>query len=262
LYLSIIIPAYNETHRLPTSLTAASDYLNAQPWPAELIVVDDGSTDETCAIIRDFISQSATHSQQSKIQMHLISNDHRGKGYAVRTGMLAAQGQYILFTDADLATPITEVQRLLAYLEQGYDIAIGSREGLGAQRYGEPPFRHLMGRVFNSLVRAIVVGGFNDTQCGFKAFRHKAAHDLFGRLKIYGEETGTMRGPSVTAFDVEVLFLALWSGYRIKEVPVQWYYGTHSKVNPLIDSGRMLRDILRVRINAWRGMYDEGRKRC
>jgi glycosyltransferase involved in cell wall biosynthesis len=246
-YLSIVIPTYNEESRLPDTLTRVDAYMSEQSWTAELIVVDDGSVDRTRALVRSF---AVDHPH-----VVLVENDHRGKGYAVRTGMLAAQGRYVLFSDADLATPITEAGCLLGYLEQGYDIAIGSREGLGSRRHNEPWLRHVMGRVFNRLVRMVAVSGFRDTQCGFKAFRREVAHDLFGRLRIHGSGAGRVSGASVTAFDVEVLYLAVRTGYNIREVPVEWHYGAQSKVNPLVDSARMVRDVLRVRWNAHRGVY-------
>lgn len=245
--MSVVIPAYNEERRLPESLEKVLAFLQTRDYPAEVIVVDDGSTDHTADIVESFMARSPSVS--------LIRNDHRGKGYAVRTGMLAAQGLYVLFSDADLATPIEEVDRLLAFLEDGYDIAIGSREGLGAQRINEPWYRHLMGRVFNLLVRWVAVGGFQDTQCGFKCFRREVAQDLFQRVQLYGAGAGPVRGGMVTGFDVEVLFLALKRGYRVKEVPVQWHYGTNTKVHPLRDSARMFMDVLRVRLNDWRGRY-------
>ncbi|MFQ6014915.1 MAG: dolichyl-phosphate beta-glucosyltransferase [Anaerolineae bacterium] len=247
-FLSIVIPAYNEEQRLPGNLEKITLYLDRQPYPAEVIVVDDGSEDDTVAVVQQFVT---THPN-----VRLIENDHRGKGYTVRTGMLKARGKYILFTDADLATPIEEMDKLLAYLEEGYDIAIGSREGLGARRYDEPWYRHLMGRVFNFIVRSLTVGGFQDTQCGFKSFRRQAAHDLFGRVQLYGNEAQPVKGAMVTGFDVEILFLARKAGYRIKEVPVEWHYGASSKVNPLLDSVRMFKDVLQVRVNDWKGLYD------
>jgi glycosyltransferase involved in cell wall biosynthesis len=247
-FLSIVIPAYNEERRLPESLGKVLAFLQTKDYPAEVIVVDDGSTDNTADVVEGFMTRYPFVS--------IIKNDHRGKGYAVRTGMLAAQGTYVLFSDADLATPIDEVDRLLPFLEGGYDIAIGSREGLGAQRINEPGYRHLMGRVFNLLVRLVAVGGFQDTQCGFKCFCREVAQDLFQRVQLYGPEAGLAKGGMVTGFDVEVLFLALKRGYKVKEVPVQWHYGANTKVNPLLDSARMFMDVLRVRLNHWRGRYN------
>ncbi len=247
-FLSIVIPAYNEERRLSGSLEKVLAFLQSRDYPAEVIVVDDGSTDNTVGLVEGFMTRYPFVS--------IIKNDHRGKGYAVRTGMLAAQGTYVLFSDADLATPIDEVDKLLAFLEDGYDIAIGSREGLGAQRINEPGYRHLMGRVFNLLVRLVAVGGFQDTQCGFKCFRHEVAQDLFQRVQLYGAEAGLAKGGMVTGFDVEVLFLALKRGYKVKEVPVQWYYVATTNVSPLLDSVRMFTDVLRVRLNYWRGKYN------
>jgi hypothetical protein len=134
---------------------------------------------------------------------------------------------------------------------------IGSREGLGARRHGEPYYRHLMGRVFNLLVRSVAVTGIDDTQCGFKLFTRAAGHDLFGRLRLYGADAPVVRGPMVTGFDVELLFLARWRGYRIVETPVQWRHVAGSKVDPLRDAVRMARDVLRVRLNHLRGAYRE-----
>jgi dolichyl-phosphate beta-glucosyltransferase len=245
--LSIVIPAYNEERRLPGSLEKVLAFLRTKDYPAEVIVVDDGSADNTVGIVEGFMVRYPFVS--------VIRNDHRGKGYAVRTGMLTAQGTYVLFSDADLATPIDEVDRLLAFLEDGYDIAIGSREGLGAQRINEPGYRHLMGRVFNLLVRWVAVGGFQDTQCGFKCFRREVAQDLFQKVQLYGAKAGLAKGGMVTGFDVEVLFLALKRGYKVKEVPVEWHYGANTKVNPLLDSVRMFTDVLRVRFNDWQGKY-------
>jgi hypothetical protein len=170
--------------------------------------------------------------------------------------MLAASGRFVLFTDADLPTPLEELGKMLPLLEAGdYDVVIGSREGLGARRLGEPWYRHVMGRVFNGLVRALVVGGFHDTQCGFKLFTNRAARDLFSRLQLYGENARAIKGSALTGFDVEVLFLAVRLGYRVKEQPVEWRYGEQSKVSPLRESVRMFLDVARVRLNDWRGRY-------
>lgn len=249
-YLSIVVPTYNEERRAPASLARILWYLDEQPYEGELIVVDDGSEDATVEMVRGLLSR---HSR-----LRLIENDHRGKGYAVRTGMLVARGQVVLFCDADLAVPIEETDRILARLEEGYDIVVGSREAVGARRYGEPGYRHLMGRVFNFLVRFVAVGHFQDTQCGFKCFRGEVARDIFSRLQLYGEAARPIQGAALTAFDVEVLFLALKLGYKVSEMPVDWHYGLHSKVNPLTDTIRMVKDVLTVRINDWRGLYREG----
>jgi len=249
-YLSVVVPAYNEEKRLPGTLARICAYLGQQPYLAEVLVVDDGSADGTVAAARAALSAPPTN-----LTCRVIENDHRGKGYTVRTGMLAAAGRFILFSDADLATPIEEVGRFLPYLENNYDVVIGSREGLGAQRLAEPWYRHFMGRVFNLLVRIIAGTHYQDTQCGFKAFRKEVAHDLFGRLRLYGADAKVLTGSAVTAFDVEVLFLAGRRGYRVQEVPVSWHFGENTKVNPLRDSIRNFQDVVRVRLNAWRGVY-------
>lgn len=248
-FLTIVIPAYNEARRLPATLERILDYLDQQGYSAQVIVVDDGSTDGTAAVARAF------DVQHRRIQV--IENPHQGKGATVRRGILAAEGEIVLFSDADLSTPIEELERLLPWFDQGYDVVIGSREGAGARRYDEPLYRHLMGRVFNTLVRMLTVQGIQDTQCGFKAFRRQVARDLFSRMRLYPEDGRLVVGAMVTAFDVEILYLAQCLGYRIREVPVAWYYSNETKVNPLKDSWRNLRDVLTVRWNALRGVYDE-----
>lgn len=246
-FLSVIIPAYNEERRLPSTLARVTAYLQTQPYASELIVVDDGSQDRTSAIVEEY---SRTHSI-----VQLIRNDHCGKGYTVRTGMLVGQGEVVLFCDADLSTPIEEIANLLAWFERGYDIVIASREGIGAHRIKEPFYRHLMGRVFNFLVRMLTVADIQDTQCGFKAFHRTVAQDVFKRVLLYGETAQRVSGPMVTAFDVEVLFIGVKRGYKIKEVPTKWIYSNETKVNPLRDSWRNFRDVVLVRWNDLRGRY-------
>lgn len=246
--VSVVIPAYNEERRLPQTLARVNDYFQSQSYATEILVVDDGSSDGTAQIVQEFVRVHP--------RVRLIQNDHRGKGYTVRTGMLAARGHIVLFSDADLSTPIEEIEKLMPWFERGYEIVIGSREGLGAQRIKEPFYRHIMGRVFNFIVQMLTVRGIQDTQCGFKAFREDAARDVFARMQLYGDNSKPVRGGMVTAFDVEVLFIGSKSGYRIKEVPVQWRYGTETKVNPLKDSYRNFRDVLMVRWNDMRGMYE------
>ncbi|MGA7730489.1 MAG: dolichyl-phosphate beta-glucosyltransferase [Chloroflexia bacterium] len=252
-YLSVVIPAYNESTRLPDSLKKVVDYLETKAYPYEIIVVDDGSADHTATLAEQFAAATPLRTPHSALR--IIRNPHRGKGYAVRTGMLAAQGRYILYSDADFSAPIEEVDKLLRYLEGKYDIAIGSREGKGAARYDEPFYRHLMGRVFNTFVRLVALPQFNDTQCGFKAFRKEASDTLFRSLHLYGDNSPDVQGAMVTGFDVEVLYLALKWGYKIKEVPVRWFYSKGANVNPLKDSYRMLKDIAKVRMNDLRGLY-------
>lgn len=246
--VSVVIPAYNEERRLPQTLMRVSEYLATQTYPSEILVVDDGSSDNTTGVVEAFAVEHPT--------VKLIKNDHRGKGYTVRTGMLAAQGHIVLFSDADLSTPIEELEKLLPWFERGYDIVIGSREGAGANRIKEPFYRHIMGRVFNFIVQLLTVRGIEDTQCGFKAFRDEVAQDVFSRMLLYGDNAQKVSGGMVTAFDVEALFIGYKSGYRIKEVPVQWRYGTETKVNPLKDSYRNFRDVLLVRWNDMRGLYN------
>jgi dolichyl-phosphate beta-glucosyltransferase len=247
-FLSIVIPAFNEERRLPQTLQSVADYLARQSYLSEVIVVDDGSRDNTAQVVAAFHDKHPTTT--------LIRNDHRGKGYAVRTGMLAARGHIVLFSDADLSTPIEEIAELLPWFERGYDIVIGSREGTGARRIKEPFYRHIMGRVFNLVVRLLTVRGIDDTQCGFKAFRDDVARDVFTRMKLYGENAQRITGSMVTGFDVEVLFIGQKAGYKIKEVPVEWRYGNETKVNPLRDSWRNFRDVAMVRWNDVWGKYD------
>lgn len=246
--VSVVIPAYNEERRLPHTLQRVDAYLKAQTYASEIVVVDDGSTDETTRVVETFAQEHPL--------IRLIKNDHRGKGYTVRTGMLAAKGHIVLFSDADLSTPIEDLEKLMPWFERGYDIVIGSREGAGAQRIKEPFYRHLMGRGFNFIVQLLTVRGIEDTQCGFKAFRDEVAQDVFSRMLLYGENSQKISGGMVTAFDVEALFIGYKAGYRIKEVPVRWQYGTETKVNPLRDSYRNFRDVIQVRWNDVRGLYN------
>lgn len=243
-YLSIVIPAYNEAQRLPQTLAQIGAYLAAQPYAAEVIVVDDGSADGTAAVA------------EASPGVMALRCEHRGKGFAVRAGALAAQGDYVLLCDADLAVPIAEWPKLEDRLQSGYDLAIGSREGVGATREGEPWYRHVMGRVFNMVIAVVALRGINDTQCGFKAMPRRVAHELFRRVRIYADDAPVLQGAAVTAYDVELLFLARKGGYRIAEVPVRWHYGTETKVSPVRDSLRNLRDVLAVRLNDLRGRYN------
>lgn len=220
--------------------------------------MDDGSTDRTAAVVEQLAASLAAGAPGGRVTpgIRLIRNQHRGKAFAVRTGMLAASGQFVLFSDADGATPIEEADKLLPCLEQGIDVAIASREGQGARRSGEPWHRHVMGRVFNLIVQVLAIPGIHDTQCGFKAFRRAAARDLFENMLLYRTDSSSpVKGAMLTGFDVEILFMARKWGYRIAEVPVHWSYGAASKVHPIKDSWRNLHDVLLVRWNALRGRY-------
>lgn len=247
-HLSIIIPCYNEAQNIRLgALDKVALYLEKQAYTWDVLIVDDGSTDESLHLIKQFIS---------KIDgFRLITNEHKGKAATVVSGMLAAKGESILFTDLDQATPIDQVEKLIPYLSKGFDIVIGSRQG---RRSGAPFLRRLMGPGF-MLARNLLLGlhGINDTQCGFKLFKRQVAHDIFSRLKIYSTYKN-VSGPRVTAgFDVEMLFIAAKLGYKIKEVSVEWHYVDSRRVSPLIDSLDALFDILRIRINSIKGVYYE-----
>lgn len=248
-YLSLVIPAYNEGSRLGETLRTVTAYLREQPYTWEILVVDDGSDDGTGTLAETYADASAGAS------LRVIGNPHRGKAYAVRSGVLAAHGKIVGFTDADLATPIETLAASVALFASGADVVIGSREGLGALRNDEPPYRHLMGRVFNALVQIVALPGIQDTQCGFKIMRGTVARALFSATRLYGEDSHPPAGPAVTGFDVELLYLARKRGYRIAEVPVNWQYIAESKVNPLRDTVRNVRDLVMVRVNSLLGRY-------
>lgn len=248
--LSVIIPAYNEEKNIERTVKQIVEFLSGEPvfGDFEVLVVDDGSTDRTVVLVENLAENSRN--------LKLIRNPHRGKGYTVRTGVLAARGDYILFSDADGSTPIKELKRLFLWLtEHDYDIVIASREGLGAQRHSEPYYRHLMGRGFNLLVQLLALPGISDSQCGFKLLKTQAAKEVFSRMKIYGDESALINFAYTGAFDVEVLYLARKFGYKIKEIPVSWTYNRTERVSPLRDSWRMFKDVIRIRINDFQGVY-------
>ncbi len=234
-YLSIIIPAHNEENRLPETLTEVVQFIQKQTYQAEILVVENASRDNTLKIAQDFAARHAF--------IQAIHEDLPGKGRAVRTGMLAAKGEYRFFADADLSMPIAEVNRFLPPAVDA-PIAIASREAPGAIRYDEPAYRHITGRVFNSLIRILVLPKLQDTQCGFKMFRADVAEELFKRQTLMG-----------WSFDVELLYIARLHGLSILEIPIPWYFNPESKVNVLRDSWRMFRDLLLIRQNGRLGMY-------
>lgn len=212
-------------------------FAESQDYPVEVLVVNNASTDRTPAIAQEIAAEHPIVS--------LLHQPIQGKGAAVRKGIFEGQGEYLFVCDADLAVPIEEVSKFLPPTLSDYDVAIASREAPGAVRYNEPWYRHLMGRIFNLIVRLLAVSGIQDTQCGFKCFHQEAARDLFSIQTIDG-----------WAFDVELLHAALRRGYRLVEVPVNWYYGEGSRVSPIRDSLKMIIEVLRVRRNGRAGLYD------
>ncbi len=250
--LSIVIPAYNESARLDGCLRDVFAFVQARAGTTEVLLVDDGSSDDTLLRAQAFAAGSGA--------LRVLAEAHRGKAAAVEAGMLAATGSVILFMDADLATPLSYTETLIARIDAGADVAIASREGVGARRVGEPIHRHLMGRAFNLLVQALLLPGIQDTQCGFKAFRRDAAHEILQRTLLY-RGSGLARGARVTAFDVELLYVARRLDQRIDVVPVVWSAGSDSKVNPILDTWINLTDVFEIRVNGWRGRYPSVRPR-
>lgn len=239
--LSVILPAYNEAHRLLPYLQAIIKYLNRQGRSYEVLVVDDGSTDDTCALVQRVAAQHPT------VRLIRLPRN-RGKGAAVRAGMRAATGAWRLFADADGATPIEELERLMAAIADGADLAIGSRTLASRDpRYRVQARLHrtLLGGLFNRIVRHLGIRGIHDTQCGFKLFRDTVAEDLFSVARTDGY-----------GFDLELLYVAQRRGYRIAEIPINWADQPGSKVRVLRDGLRMLWDLLAVRRNAARGLYE------
>jgi dolichyl-phosphate beta-glucosyltransferase len=245
--LSVIIPSYNEQKNIARSvLDQVVAYLKKQPYSWEVILSDDGSTDGTAEQLEAFAKKHD--------HVKVLKNIHAGKGPTVQSGMLAAQGEWRLFTDFDQSTPLSEVEKLWFYAEQHYPVIIGSREITGARRDKEPFHRHLMGRGFNLLVQGLAIPGILDTQCGFKLFSAEATEKLFKNLHVYGrqkERTDAFTG----AFDVEALFLASKYGFAIKEVPINWHHNETDRVSPIKDSLRMLIDIIKIRLADLQGKY-------
>jgi glycosyltransferase involved in cell wall biosynthesis len=236
---SVVVPAYNESGRIGASLEQILDHLRAQQWDAEVLVVDDGSRDNTFDVLNRF---AAEHPQVRVLQ----NPGNQGKGYAVRNGMLHARGEVLLFTDADMSSPITEAEKLFRALEQGADVAIGSRwldPTLQFQRQSLQ--RQVLSRLYNIFLRMVLLFPYRDTQCGFKAFTRRAADKIFPRQRV------TRWG-----FDPEILFLAHRMGLKVAEVPVRWGHDTGSKIHPVRDGLRMAWDTIKIRWSAIRGGYN------
>jgi len=234
--LTIVIPAHNEEHRLPDGLDKITGFLATQTYQYEVLIVENGSTDATIGVAR--------HYSERFPYVRFYQETARGKGLAVRRGMLEARGQYRFICDADLSMPIEEINKFLPPTLMGFDVAIASREVPGAVRYDEPWHRHAIGRIFNLLIKLIAVRGFEDTQCGFKCFRDEVAEDLF--------RVQTLNG---IGFDVELLFVAQRRGYRIVEVPIHWYYSPESRMRLVRDSLRAIVELIAIRRNWRHGLY-------
>jgi dolichyl-phosphate beta-glucosyltransferase len=236
LALSVIVPAFNEQRRIGTTLTALIDYLRQQAWEWEVRVVDDGSRDRTAEVAESF--------SQGEPRVVVQREPHRGKGGAVKAGILAARGEYRFICDADLSMPIHEIRRFLPPALKDFDVAIGSREGKAARRIGEPAHRHVMGRLFNLAVQQLTLPGIEDSQCGFKMFTARAANSIFPRVTVDG-----------WAFDVEVLTVARAQGLRIVQVPIEWRYSHDSQLSMIRDGFGMALELLRIKRRLRRGHY-------
>jgi glycosyltransferase involved in cell wall biosynthesis len=237
-YLSIIIPAYNEAKRLPDTLEKITSFQERQKYSSEVLVVENGSQDNTLEIAREFSSRHP--------RIRVLQEKKAGKGLAVRRGMLEANGEYRFMCDADLSMPIEELNRFLPPSLDTPDIVIGSREAEGAVRYNEPSYRHIGGRIVNGMIRLMALPHLQDTQCGFKSFRAPVAEDLFRCQTIEG-----------WSFDIELLYIARMRGYQVIELPIPWYYGSFSHVKPVKDTIRLAVDLIKIRSNAGLGLYDK-----
>ena len=227
-HLSIVIPAFNEEAQIRSTLDQVVAFLDSRPYSWEIVVADDGSADATASLAGELAD--------ARPEVKLLRLPHRGKGWAVKHGMLAAVGEYRFLCDADLSMPIEQVERFLPAQVGNAVIVVGSREALNSRRIGEPLRRHLMGRFYNWLVRLMAVPGISDTQCGFKCFPGELASDLFQQQRTNG-----------FAFDVEILFLARQSGLTVTEIGIDWYFREESKVRPLLDSAVMTWDLIKIR---------------
>ena len=246
--LSVVIPSYNEiTNLRKGTLDKVEHYLERKKHNYEVIVVDDGSDDGSLEFVREFVNENP--------KFRIVENSHTGKAGAVTAGVLAAKGDYILFTDMDQATPIEEVEKLIAAAKNGFDIVIGSRS---STRRGAPWTRKLMAQAMITL-RLLLVGfpELRDTQCGFKLFSKEVAHNIFEKVRKIHRGFKSIHGSSVTAgFDIELLYLGKRFGYKIKEVPVDWLYVESRRVNPIKDSIEGLFDLLRIKRNIMSGVYN------
>lgn len=234
--ISIVVPAYNEAARIGATLETLCEHFQQRSWDWEIRVVDDGSTDKTAGIAQSLAAEEP--------RLVVQREPHRGKGGAVKAGLLAAKGSYRFMCDADLSMPISELKSFLPPLLDGYDVAIGTREGVAARRVGEPRSRHLVGRMFNLAVQRLVLPGIEDSQCGFKMFTAAAVQAILPHTLVDG-----------WAFDVEMLAIARAKGLRIVEVPIEWHYRSESRLSVARDGVSMLREILAIRSRTSGGAY-------
>lgn len=235
-FLSLILPAHNEAERMPQSLKQVHEFVKQQPYECEVLVVENASTDGTAKVIEEF--------QKQFPELKLFKLDQAGKGNAIRAGMLAARGEYRFMADVDFSMPVNQINRFLPPELPHSHVAIASREQSGSERIGEPFYRHLIGRVFNALVRLLVSPGLQDTQCGFKCFSAEAAGQIFAKQTLEG-----------WGFDVEVLAIARELGFDVVEVPITWTYRAGSRMSILSDSWKMFKDLLLIRSNKRKGLY-------
>jgi len=236
-FLSLVIPVYHEAQRLPQAIQKIDAFVQQNNYQTEVLIVENGSSDDTLSIARSFA--------QTRSFMRVFDESARGKGLAVKRGMLEARGDYRIMCDVDFSMPIEQVNRFIPPNLSDVEVAIGSREVPGARRFEEPAYRHLIGRVFNTMVRYLVLPGLQDTQCGFKCFRGDVADVVFPLQTLDG-----------MSFDTEVLFIARQKGLTIKEVPIDWYFDPDSRVRLIQDSIRMAFDLITIRRNAQKGLYD------
>ena len=235
-FLSLILPAHNEAGRLASCLSQVKTFVNAQSYESEVLIVENASTDETLNIAKSFLEDFP--------QLKIIQLDQAGKGNAIRTGMLRAEGQFRFMADVDFSMPIEEISKFLPPMLENPQLAIASREKPGSKRIGEPFYRHLIGRVFNLLVRLLVLPGIQDSQCGFKCFSAEVAEAIFPKQRLNG-----------WSFDVELLCIAREMGFEIREVPITWTFQIGSRMNVLSQSWRMFKDLLLIRSNKRKGLY-------
>jgi len=238
-FLSVIIPAHNEENRLPDTLEQVLRFLEEQSFTSEVVIVENGSVDKTFEVAQEFAQK---HKNVRVIQ------SERGKGAAVKRGMLEALGEYRFMCDADLSMPVEEIVKFIPPMLEDFDIAIASREAKGAVRYNEPAYRHYGGRGINFIIQTLILPGLNDTQCGFKCFRANVVNDIFDLQTLHG-----------WSFDIELLYIARKHGYRTKEIPIHWYHHPETKVSALRDALQMIADIFRIHANAQRGVYKHAR---